>query len=120
MDLKRNPTLSYFWKRRKCRHCNKLLTEEKIEYEDIVTIKEYDHKRYCNHKCLKADLQSLGFDGAVHAVHQKFGTDHPVTRQIQSMRSELKNLRKVTDWDDHKLIEDEWFYRNLKKAEKCL
>ena len=123
MDLERNPTLSYVWNRRKCHHCNKLLDQVKIEYEDIITIKAYNHKRYCNHKCLKADLRSLGFDGAVHAVHQKFGPDHPVTKQIQMMRKALKDLRRGS-CPEYELYRQDCqsrnFYKNLRESEKCL
>lgn len=50
------------------------------------------------------DWQNIGFDKAVHEVHQKFGPEHPVTKRIQEMRKELATYRKHCDFDDRRYI----------------
>jgi hypothetical protein len=104
--------MQVLWRMRKCKQCSISLKK--------LHAKEYKDWFYCSHKCIEASLQALGFDGAVHAVHQYFGPQHPVTKQIQKMRKELKSLRKTADLDNHEAIQEKYWLKNLRKAEKCL
>lgn len=66
-----------------------------------------NNRRYCSLKCLKRQYRGLAHSGAVHLVHQTFGPDHPVTKQIQEMYSELVNVRFAYKMErkenDHKI-----------------
>lgn len=121
MDITNDPNLLELWYSKKCKHCNESIDEL---YLYSPPLKRYNGNTYCSQECLQKNLQALGFDGAVHAVHQKFGPDHPVTKQIQMMRRELKRYRKEyscslyrQDAEDHRSRN---FYKNLRLSEKCL
>jgi hypothetical protein len=75
-----------------------------MPYVDPKKIKEANGRVYCSLKCLRDQYATLSYDGAIHLVHQKFGPDHPVTKQIQKMRKELADFRKKVDLDDRKYI----------------
>lgn len=75
-----------------------------LAYKNPNKFQELNNQIYCSLKCLQDQYQGLGFQGAIHQVHQKFGPDHPVTRQIQFMRQELAWYRKREDLDDRGYI----------------
>lgn len=81
-------------------------------------------RRYCSLKCLQKQYFSLSYNGAIHLIHQSFGPDHPVVKQIQLMRKELAELRKDTDYLDKMARgyehQDKNFIKLIKGSEKCL
>jgi hypothetical protein len=110
-----------YMKHRTCRYDGCRIA---LSYVEISKIKELKNRYYCSHECLENQYKSLGFDGAIHLVHQKFGSLHPVTKKIQEMREELATLRKDTDYDERatkgRIKEEQNFARLLKTSEKCL
>lgn len=88
------------------------------------TVKEFNGRKYCSHLCLKDQFKGLREEGAIHFVHQSFGPDHPVTEQIQKMRSQLAEFRKDTDYLERICRGFEYEDRNFKKlchdSGKCL
>lgn len=88
------------------------------------TLKFMNGRFYCSHECLDKQYSNLGYKGALHFVHQQFGPNHPVTKQIQKMKIELSSFKKDTDYEDRacvgwiKAAENE--ARNARLSEKCL
>jgi hypothetical protein len=63
----------------------------------MVKHRVLNNKRYCSLICLKKQYRSLSYEGATHLVHQAFGPEHPVTKQIKKMKEELSSLKKEID-----------------------
>ncbi len=75
---------------------------------------------YCSQQCLVDHYKSLSYPGAVHKVHQMFGPEHPVTKQIQKMHEELKLYHRIVDVDRRRLRGKYYFEKYLEKSNKCL
>lgn len=75
-----------------CTHCS-----TDLQYVPFEKIKVFKRKKYCSQQCLNDHYKTLGYPGAVHHVHQMFGPEHPVTKQIQKMHAELKQKNRALD-----------------------
>jgi hypothetical protein len=85
---------------------------------------QFGKELYCSQKCLQANKASLSYRGTVHAIHQEFGPNHPVTKQVQMMRREIKCYRKLLDIEGKRkrgeIHEEINFKRLCHLTEKCL
>lgn len=98
-----------------CAHCS-----TDLAYIHFDTVKVFKRRKYCSQDCLNKHYNSLSYKTAVHHVHQDFGPDHPVTKQIQKMHEELKEYRRGEDKKRKRLRGIVYFHKHLKRAEKCL
>ena len=91
-----------YYKTKRCTvsSCQKVIQNNELDYLRVIQNRFGKDKFYCSHECLRNGYSSLGYDGAIHKVHQTFGPNHPVTIQIKQMRAELANFRKDTDYHD--------------------
>lgn len=108
-----------------CKHC-RVDIHAKLKFSTRISLKHRRHpiklgkQNYCSQLCLENHLQSLRYPGAVHHVHQTFGPEHPVTKQIQAMYQELKQSRKDLDPEQRRKRGQYYFDKYLRKIEKCL
>lgn len=108
-----------------CEHC-RVDIHAKLKFSTRISLKHRRHpiklgkQNYCSQLCLENHLQSLRYPGAVHHVHQTFGPDHPVTKQIQKMYEELKLYHRSVDVDRRRLRGKFYFEKYLEKSNKCL